>query len=88
MNPPKIVSVEPLDNYHLLIEFDNKEKKRYNVAPLFSNATFAPLRDNTLFNAVKIDKGGYAVFWNSAIDISEYELWTNGELVQLAELEQ
>jgi hypothetical protein len=26
-----------------------------------------------------VEPGGYAVAWNSEIDISEYELWQNGE---------
>jgi hypothetical protein len=33
-----------------------------------------------LFKAVKVEKGGYAVAWNSEIDISEYELWTHSPI--------
>lgn len=29
----------------------------------------------------KVEQGGYAVFWNSEIDISEYELWKQGQAV-------
>ena len=34
----------------------------------------------TLFNHVCVDGGGYGASWNDDIDISEYELWTNGTL--------
>jgi hypothetical protein len=30
---------------------------------------------------VRIEQGGYAVSWNEEIDISEYELWVNGNTV-------
>ncbi len=83
MNIPRILSVTPLENYYLLVKFDNRKTKKYNVAPLFSNAMFAPLQNRALFKTVKIEKGGYAISWNNAIDISEYELWKNGELVAL-----
>ncbi len=29
----------------------------------------------------KVEKGGYAVVWNSDIDISEHELWSYGQEV-------
>jgi len=28
---------------------------------------------------VKVDAGGYGISWNDDIDLSEYELWTNGK---------
>ena len=31
------------------------------------------------FRNVQVETGGYAVFWNEEIDISEYELWTHGK---------
>lgn len=27
---------------------------------------------------VQVEEGGYAIYWNEDIDISEYELWKNG----------
>lgn len=46
---------------------------------------FAPLKNTALFKAVQVEKGGYAVYWNSEIDISEYELWRNGQVVSWAD---
>jgi hypothetical protein len=70
MNYPKIISVKPLKNYQLMIEFSNREHRHYDVKPLLKNEAF--------FNNVKIEQGGYAVSWSEDIDISEYELWKSG----------
>ncbi len=37
------------------------------------------LKNPALFKSVQVEKGGYAVYWNSEIDISEYELWRHGQ---------
>ena len=38
-----------------------------------------------LILAVKVDSGGYGISWNDDADLSEYELWTNGVEVAMAE---
>jgi hypothetical protein len=43
---------------------------------------FAPLKNPSFFKNVKVETGGYAVYWNDNIDISEYELWKNGKYSQ------
>lgn len=47
--------------------------------PLLSKTAFSPLKGPELFKAVTVDQGGYGVIWNSDIDLSEYELWRNGQ---------
>ena len=79
MKYPKVKSVSAIDGHTLLVEFDNKEKRKYDVTPLLSKEIFAPLKNPALFKAVKVEQGGYAVIWNSEIDISEYELWKHGQ---------
>jgi hypothetical protein len=81
MSPPKIKSVHVVNDHTLLVEFDNQQKRRYDVAPLFVREMFAPLKNPLLFRAVRVDQGGYAVVWNSDIDISEHELWRHGQAV-------
>jgi hypothetical protein len=39
---------------------------------------FAPLQNEAFFRNVSVEPGGYAVSWNSEIDISEFELWKHG----------
>ncbi|MEE9356399.1 MAG: DUF2442 domain-containing protein [Methylococcaceae bacterium] len=78
---PKVQSALAIDNHTLVIEFDNQQKKKYDMTPLLEKQMFMPLKNPALFKAVQVEQGGYAVFWNSNIDISEYELWRHGEIV-------
>ena len=81
MSCPKVQSVEAIDDHTLLVQFDNRHIKKYDVTPLLQKEMFAPLRNPALFKSVQVEQGGYAVVWNSDIDISEYELWSNGQTV-------
>lgn len=81
MKYPRILSAIAIDNHTLLIEFDNKQKKKYDVEPLLKREMFYALKNPVVFKAVKVEQGGYAVVWDSNIDISEYELWINGQAV-------
>ncbi len=81
MHPPKISEVNVIDNHTLLVKFDNKHKRKYDVAPLLEKEMFSPLKNPVLFKAVQVEQGGYAIFWNSDIDISEYELWSHGRSI-------
>lgn len=79
MNFPKVKSASAIDHHTLLVEFDNKEKKTYDVEPLLNREMFSPLKNHAFFKSVQVEQGGYAVVWNSEIDISEYELWQHGQ---------
>lgn len=79
MNIPKIKSAEAIDNHTLVVLFDNNQRKKYDITPLLDKEMFILLKNSALFKSVKVDHGGYAVVWNSDIDISEYELWEHGK---------
>jgi hypothetical protein len=82
MKPPKIHNVTATENYQLLVEFENNDKRQYDVKPLLNNEMFTELKNVAFFKNVKIEQGGYAVSWNDDIDISEYELWCNGSTIR------
>ncbi len=79
MQYPRVKSVSAIDDHTLLVWFDNDRLRKYDVTPLLNKEMFSPLKNPALFKAVKVEQGGYAVVWNSDIDISEYELWANGQ---------
>ena len=79
MTFPKIQSAKAIDDHTLVIRFNNNKKKKYDITPLLDKEMFAPLKNPALFKAVQVEQGGYAVVWNSSIDISEYELWRHGQ---------
>lgn len=59
-----VVSVQPLRDYKLLLEFDNGEKRIGDIAPLLVKPVFAFLKDSTFFNSVYIEYG--AVTWKDS----------------------
>jgi len=81
MQYPKVKSALAIDDHTLLVEFENDEKRKYDVTPLLKKDMFYPLRNPAFFKSVQVEQGGYAVVWDSAIDISEYELWKHGQAV-------
>ena len=76
---PRIVAVKPLGSTRLLVRFGNDEQRVYDCQQLFTLPRFHMLTCPAFFRAVQVDAGGYGVSWSDDIDLSEYELWTNGE---------
>lgn len=73
----KILRVEPLDNYRLIAEFDNGEKRIADIMPLIKNKKiFAPLENAALFSTAYVDYG--AVTWlinGNEVDICPDKLY-------------
>ncbi len=74
----RAVDVKAMNNYLLLIKFDNGEQKVYNCFPLLKNKLFAELKDPDFFKTVHIDDMGL-VCWNDATDINPYDLYNDSE---------
>ncbi len=82
MNPyPKIKSVQPQASQMLLVVFDNGTVKQYDCRKLFENEAFKRLKEEWFFKTVQVDAGGYGVSWDEDVDLSEGELWENGDIV-------
>jgi len=82
MEIPQIVSVQPQEDKKLLVKFINGVEKIYDCKRILELDAFQLLRNEAFFKAVRVDPGGYGISWNDDVDLSEYELWTNGvELV-------
>jgi hypothetical protein len=79
MSTPRIKSVQPLDGKMLRVEFINGVDKIYDCNRLLYLEAFRPLITEAFFKAVKVDAGGYGISWNDTVDLSEYELWVNGQ---------
>ena len=79
MTCPKIQSAKAVDDHTLVIEFNNKQKKEIRYNSIAEKGDVCSIENQALFKAVQVEQGGYAVVWNSCIDISEYELWSHGQ---------
>lgn len=77
----KIKSVEPADNFVLIVTFINMEKIEYDLKPLIENEPrFAILKEDiNKYAKVQVDSGGYGISWSDDIDLSAEEIWNNGE---------
>lgn len=84
MNTPKIHAIKPLEGKTLLVDFMDGTQKLYDCAQLMHLDQFQPIQNEVFFKTVKVDSGGYGVSWNDEIDLSEYELWTNGKTISSA----
>ncbi len=76
---PKIIDIKPLDDYQLLVTFEEGSIKRYDCIPLLQKTIFQLLSDKLIFCSVRISPGGYGVEWNDDVGLSGYELWSNGQ---------
>ena len=63
----KIVSVEPLDDYRILLTFSNNEKRIKDMKPYLDKGVFKKLRDKNFFNSVHISFD--TISWDDEIDI-------------------
>jgi hypothetical protein len=64
---PRAQHVQALDNYCLLVTFDNNEQRKFDATQLFQYKMYEPIRNKHLFSLAKAD--GMCVYWNDDIDI-------------------
>lgn len=72
---PKAIDVKPLENYEVLVIFDNGEKKIFDVKPYMAHRVFAGLRNKEMFKTVKVS--GLSIEWANGADICPDELYYN-----------
>lgn len=74
-NPRRIKSVKPIENYTLLLTFDNGEIKKYCMADELTGV-FSMLKNKDKFNQVFINDVGN-IAWNINNDIDSSVHWEN-----------
>lgn len=80
----KIKSINILPDYCLTVHFSEGITKEYDVKPVMERfPVFGRLYEQPeLFEAAKVDVGGYGIVWNDDLDISCEELFANGKEVK------
>ena len=72
----KVKAIKPLPDYSLLVQFENNEKKQYNIKHLlkelepFKALFYIPC----LFEQVKVDTGGYDIGFDFAPFLGNLEV--------------
>ncbi len=75
----KIKKVIPKENLIIIAEFENGITKQYDIKGLLEKIeAFNILNNESIFNNVVVDTGGYGISWNENVDLSSEEIWENG----------
>lgn len=69
----KVISVKPLKNYILQIEFDSKEIRFFDVKPYLNLGIFAQLKNESYFKEVRTRFNSIA--WENGQDFSPETLY-------------
>ncbi|MEQ8186441.1 MAG: DUF2442 domain-containing protein [Candidatus Eremiobacterota bacterium] len=70
-----IKEVIPLPDYELLLTFENKEKKKFDLKPYLNKGIFKELNKVDLFNTVKISFD--TIQWDNNADLDPEFLYIN-----------
>ncbi len=62
-----VMRVTPLSDYTLMLEFENREKRIFDMAPYLDKGKFSELRDPLLFRAVAVKYD--SIEWPNKLDI-------------------
>ena len=74
---PKAIEVKALKSYKLEVKFEDGKKGIFDVSPYLEFVQFKELKDENVFNTVKID--GLSISWSNGADICPNELY-NGTI--------
>lgn len=75
-----ITSVQPQDDYLLLLTFENGEKRQFDMKPYLNIGIFSELKDLTLFNSVH--KSFDTIEWENDADFDPEILYANSIKVE------
>ena len=81
MLQPRIISVKPISNYRLELQYETGENKILDVKPYIIGDWFGKLSDQSYFKAVKIIRNGKGIEWPDGQDVAPHELYNNSASV-------
>lgn len=76
----RIKKVTPLDGFIISVIFQNGVEIRYDIKTLFPKFPQFQVLEHVegMLEQVKVDVGGYGLYWNDELDIGAEEIWQNG----------
>lgn len=77
---PTVIEVKPLEDYSLILRFDNGEERKFNVKPYIQGSWYGMLEDKSYFRSVK--PNGFSVEWVDGQDLCPDELYYESSLVE------
>ena len=76
----KIINVEVLPDYKLLLTFDDNIKKIKDMKPYLEKGVFKKLKDEKFFKNVKLTYG--TISWDEEIDMCADSLYETSEIIE------
>lgn len=75
MLQPKLLSVDTLEPYTLLLSYETGEKKLFDVTPYMNGSWYAELKEPAYFRSVCLLPDGVGIEWRHGQDIAPHELY-------------
>jgi hypothetical protein len=77
---PQVIGVEPQAEYKVLLTFDNKEVREFDMKPYIKRSSFfKQLEDKDYFKTVRVSLG--SIQWKNGQDLSPYTLYSKSKLI-------
>ena len=76
---PDVISVKPLQDYKLLVQFETGESRKFDVGPLLDFPVYQRLRKAGYFSSARVENG--TVVWDEQCDLSPDSIYLQGEPV-------
>lgn len=75
-----IVDVKPLQDYRLLLTFENGEKRTFDMKPYLDKGIFRELKDEKIFKTVRVSFD--SIEWSNEADIDPEVLYEDSVVYQ------
>ncbi|MCC6124938.1 MAG: DUF2442 domain-containing protein [Pirellulales bacterium] len=80
---PRLISVEPLPDFQLLLTYENDERRLFAMKPYLDRGVFAELKDENLFRSVRISYD--SLQWSNGADLCPEVLYCHSRLQKMPE---
>jgi hypothetical protein len=75
-----VKSVLPINDYKLILTFENGEKRQFDMNPYLSNGVFQELKDVELFNSVRVSFD--SIEWSNEVDLDPEILYQSSVILK------
>ena len=79
---PYVKRVRPLDDYQLEVEFENGERRLFDMKPYLQRGVFVRLQNRAAFQAARVVAG--SVEWPGEVDLSYDTLYLESQPIMEA----
>jgi hypothetical protein len=77
---PQVIGVEPQAEHKVLLTFDNREVKVFDMQPYINRSSFfKQLEDKEYFKTVRVSLG--SIQWKNGQDLSPHTLYSKSKLI-------